>query len=64
MKQQTKEKNFAQINGSCKTAHLSDGLSPKPCHVCGTVHKLRECPFCPHRRAKKTGPGKSSGVIG
>ena len=54
MKQQTKEKNFAQINGSCKTAHLSDGLSPKPCHVCGTVHKLRECPFCPHRREKKT----------
>ena len=34
MKQQTKEKNFAQINGSCKTA----------------LHSLRECPFCRFRR--------------
>ena len=35
-----KQKNFAQINGACKMAHLSDGLSPKACPVCGTVSKL------------------------
>ena len=48
-----KQKNFAQINGACKTARLSDGLSSKACPVCGTVSKLRECPFCHHRREKK-----------
>ena len=48
-----KQKNFAQINGACKMARLSDGLSPKACPVCGTVSKLRECPFCRHRRGKK-----------
>lgn len=48
-----KQKNFAQINGACKMAHLSDGLSPKACPVCGTVSKLRICPFCRHRRGKK-----------
>ena len=48
-----KQKNFAQINGACKMAHLSDGLSPKACPVCGTVSKLRKCPFCRHRRGKK-----------
>lgn len=47
-----KQKNFAQINGACKMARLSDGLSPKACPVCGTVSKLRECPFCRHRRGK------------
>ena len=48
-----KQKNFAQINGACKMARLSDGLSPKACPVYGTVSKLRECPFCRHRRGKK-----------
>ena len=32
-----KQKNFAQINGACKMAHLSDGLSPKACPVCGLI---------------------------
>lgn len=50
MKQQTKEKNFAQINGSCKTAPLAGIFKKEPCPRCGTVHSLRECPFCRFRR--------------
>lgn len=48
-----KPKDFAQINGACKMAKLSDGLAPKPCVKCDLVHKLRECPFCGTRRGKK-----------
>lgn len=48
-----KQKNWAVINGSCKMAKLSDGLSAKPCKGCGTVSKLRECPFCHTKRGKK-----------
>ena len=48
-----KQKNFAQINGACKMAPLSDGLAAKACEGCGTVSKLRECPFCGTRRGKK-----------
>ncbi len=48
-----KHKDFAQINGSCKMAKLSDGLSAKPCKKCNTVSKLRECPFCGTKRGKK-----------
>ena len=48
-----KHKDFAQINGNCKMAKLSDGLSAKPCKKCNTVSKLRECPFCGTKRGKK-----------
>ncbi len=48
-----KQKNWAVINGSCKMAKLSDGLSAKPCKKCNTVSKLRECPFCGTKRGKK-----------
>lgn len=48
-----KQKNWAVINGSCKMAKLSDGLTAKPCKKCGTVSKLRECPFCHTKRGKK-----------
>ncbi len=48
-----KQKNFAAINGACKMAKLSDGLTAKPCEKCGTVSKLRECPFCRTKRGKK-----------
>lgn len=48
-----KPKDFAQINGACKMAKLSDGLKAKACEGCGTVSKLRECPFCGTRRGKK-----------
>lgn len=47
-----KPKDFAAINGSCKMAKLTDGLSPKPCKKCGTVSKMRECPFCHTKRGK------------
>lgn len=45
-----KPKDFAAINGACKMAKLTDGLSDKPCKKCGTVSKLRECPFCHTKR--------------
>lgn len=48
-----RQKNFAQINGSCKMAKLSDGYAPKSCPDCGTNHKLRCCPWCGHVRSKK-----------
>lgn len=48
-----KQKNFAQINGACKMAKLSDGLSAKACKGCGTASKLRVCPFCGTIRGKK-----------
>ncbi len=48
-----KPKDFAAINGACKMAKLSDGLTAKPCKTCGTVSKLRECPFCHTKRGKK-----------
>ena len=48
-----KQKNWAQIYGSCKCGKLSDGLSAKPCKGCNTVSKLRECPFCGTKRGKK-----------
>ena len=48
-----KHKDFAQINGNCKMAKLSDGLSAKECKGCGVVSKLRECPFCHTKRGKK-----------
>lgn len=48
-----KQKNWTQINGACKMAKLSDGLKARPCKGCGTVSKLRECPFCGTKRGKK-----------
>ncbi len=48
-----KQKNWAVIYGSCKGGKLSDGLAAKPCKKCGTVSKLRECPFCHTKRGKK-----------
>lgn len=39
-----KPKDFAQINGNCKMAKLSDGYAPKSCPDCGTNHKLKTCP--------------------
>ena len=48
-----KPKDYAQINGACKMAKLSDGLMAKSCEGCGTVSKLRECPFCGTRRGRK-----------
>lgn len=47
-----KAKNFAVINGSCKMAKLTDGLKAKACEGCGTVSKMRECPFCHTKRGK------------
>ena len=48
-----KQKNFAQINGNCKMAKLSDGLQPRACEGCGTVSRLRVCPFCGHNRGRE-----------
>ena len=48
-----KPKDFAQINGACKMAKLSDGYAAKSCPECGTNHKLRICPWCGHSRSKK-----------
>lgn len=48
-----KQKNFAQINGNCKMAKLSDGLQPRACEGCGTVSRLRVCPFCGFSRARE-----------
>ena len=48
-----KPKDFAQINGACKMAKLSDGLQDKACVKCNTVSKLRECPFCGTKRGKR-----------
>ena len=61
MQEQTQEapakkrkfKDYKAINGACKMAKLSDGLAAKPCKGCGTVSKLRECPFCGTKRGKK-----------
>lgn len=48
-----KFKDYKAINGACKMAKLSDGLTAKPCVKCDLVHKLRECPFCHTKRGKK-----------
>ena len=48
-----KHKDFAQINGNCKMAKLSDGPKDKACEKCNTVSKLRECPFCGTKRGKR-----------
>ena len=47
-----KQKNFAQIAGSCKMAKLSDGYKDAPCVHCGTVGKLKICGFC-HKPSRK-----------
>ena len=48
-----KHKDFAQINGNCKMAKLSDGYAPKSCPDCGTNHKLKTCQFCGTERGEK-----------
>lgn len=48
-----KQKNWAQINGGCKMAKLSDGYAPKSCPDCGLNHKLKICPWCGYVREKK-----------
>jgi predicted DNA-binding transcriptional regulator AlpA len=48
-----KQKNYAAINGSCKMAKLTDGLSMKECPKCKTVHSLRICPMCGHKRVMR-----------
>lgn len=48
-----KPKDYAAINGACKMAKLSDGLTAKACAGCELVHKLREFPFCGTKRGEK-----------
>lgn len=48
-----KPKDFAQINGACKMAKLSDGYAAKDCPECGLNHKLKICPWCGQIRGKK-----------
>lgn len=48
-----KQKDYAAINGACKMAKLTDGLSAKACPECNLVHKLRKCPFCHTKRGKR-----------
>lgn len=45
-------RHFAQVNGNCKMAKLSDGYQPRACPECGTVHKLKKCPWCGHVRKR------------
>ena len=58
-----KQKNFAQINGACKMARLSDGLSPKACPVCGNRQQAQGVPVLPPSAREEIEP-LSGGAAG